>query len=85
MTNLESDTYYRIELRAFNAIGGSNPASLTIKTARGESTKKHGYDLLQKAGFSNAPASIFIASHHYFMCQVFVVLLSCLMSVNLFY
>lgn len=36
MLDLTSDTYYKIELRAHNAIGYSTPAQLTIKTARGE-------------------------------------------------
>ncbi|XP_059622214.1 fasciclin-2 isoform X3 [Phlebotomus argentipes] len=35
MSSLQAGTYYRTELRAHNAIGFSEPASLMIKTARG--------------------------------------------------
>lgn len=39
LSNLRPDTYYRIELRAKNAIGYSSPAELVIKTAKGESSR----------------------------------------------
>ncbi|XP_068154477.1 fasciclin-2 isoform X2 [Drosophila tropicalis] len=35
MTNLNGNTYYRIELKAHNAIGYSSPASIIMKTTRG--------------------------------------------------
>ncbi|XP_055380619.1 fasciclin-2 [Condylostylus longicornis] len=38
MSQLSGNTYYRIELRAHNAIGFSTPASLYMKTARGSDT-----------------------------------------------
>lgn len=34
--NLRPDTYYKIELRAHNAIGFSTPGQAIVKTARGE-------------------------------------------------
>lgn len=37
MTRLDGNTYYRIELRAHNIIGFSSPASVIMKTTRGES------------------------------------------------
>lgn len=36
LSDLKSDTHYKIELRAHNAIGYSTPAQLTVKTVRGE-------------------------------------------------
>ncbi|KAM8719562.1 hypothetical protein ACLKA7_005748 [Drosophila subpalustris] len=35
MTDLSGNTYYRIELKAHNAIGYSSPASIIMKTTRG--------------------------------------------------
>lgn len=49
MRRLQADTYYRIELRAQNAIGFSTSATLLLKTARGESISKNFY----QAGFHN--------------------------------
>jgi hypothetical protein len=37
LRDLTSDTYYRVELRAHNAIGFSTPTNFLLKTARGES------------------------------------------------
>lgn len=37
MGGLQGDSLYRIELRAHNAIGYSEPANLLLKTVRGES------------------------------------------------
>lgn len=51
MRNLSPETYYRIEIRAHNAIGLSQPASLLLKTARGESTKSYG-TLVYRAGYT---------------------------------
>lgn len=42
MTGLQGDMYYRIELRAHNAIGHSEPTSIIMRTARGESTNAFG-------------------------------------------
>lgn len=36
MSHLDAGTYYRIELRAHNAMGFSQPSTLMLKTARGE-------------------------------------------------
>lgn len=36
LNELTSDTYYRIELRAHNAIGYSIPTNIHLKTSRGE-------------------------------------------------
>ncbi|XP_018561413.1 fasciclin-2 isoform X2 [Anoplophora glabripennis] len=35
LDNLQPDTVYKIELRAYNAIGGSSPAQIRVRTARG--------------------------------------------------
>jgi len=40
LNDLSPDSYYRIELRAHNAIGYSSPTNLYLKTARGESSSK---------------------------------------------
>ena len=32
MTKLKSDSYYRVELRAYNALGYSEPANIIFKT-----------------------------------------------------
>lgn len=37
LRELAPDTYYRVELRAHNAIGFSTPSNFLLKTARGES------------------------------------------------
>lgn len=36
LNELSSDTYYRVELRAHNAIGFSIPTNIYLKTSRGE-------------------------------------------------
>lgn len=42
MTDLRGDTYYRIQIRAHNAIGFSKPVILLMRTAVGESTNALG-------------------------------------------
>lgn len=42
MTDLRGDTYYRIQIRAHNAIGFSKPVTLVMRTAVGESTNALG-------------------------------------------
>lgn len=53
MAKLSPNTYYRIELRAHNAIGFSTPASILMRTARGESdsTNNNLGTLLYTSGF----------------------------------
>lgn len=54
MSQLKGDTIYRIELRAHNAIGFSQPTNLLMRTALGESANELGneftYDLASLAG-----------------------------------
>lgn len=57
MSSLKGDTYYRIELKAHNAIGFSQPSSLLMRTARGESTNALG-SLLYSYGAGSASASV---------------------------
>lgn len=63
MSHLQSGTYYRIELRAHNAIGFSRSAVLLIRTARGEFGNEFD-PLVYKAGYyeSNAAAYSFVHS-----------------------
>lgn len=42
MTNLRGDTYYQIQIRAHNAMGFSNPVTLLMRTAVGESSNALG-------------------------------------------
>lgn len=42
MTDLRGDTYYRIQIRAHNAIGFSKPVVLFMRTAVGESPNALG-------------------------------------------
>lgn len=56
MGSLQGDTYYRIELRAHNAIGFSQPALLMMRTARGESSNKLFYSNFA-GGFSGGGSS----------------------------
>lgn len=53
MRDLKPETSYRVELRAHNAIGLSEPAHLLLKTARGESTGSSG-TLIYRAGYMTA-------------------------------
>lgn len=57
LTDLDGDTYYRIELRAHNAIGYSRPISFLLKTARGESPNHLG-SLLYSHGAYGSSTSI---------------------------
>lgn len=57
MSSLKGDTYYRIELKAHNAIGFSQPSSLLMRTARGESSNALG-SLLYSSGAGSASAAV---------------------------
>lgn len=59
MTHLSGNTYYRIELRAHNLIGFSSPASIIMKTTRGESDSANNNlgTLLYTAGLNSANAA----------------------------
>lgn len=57
MDNLKSGTYYRIELRAHNAMGYSETRALKLKTARGE-LQSDSYDAVPfEAGFAFSSSS----------------------------
>lgn len=56
LNDLNSDTYYRVELRAHNAIGYSSPTNVYVKTARGESQSSIGTYTYQ-AGFGSASSA----------------------------
>lgn len=56
LNDLNSDTYYRVELRAHNAIGYSAPTNVYVKTARGEFQSSIGTFTYQ-AGFGSASAA----------------------------
>lgn len=60
MTQLNGNTYYRIELKAHNAIGYSSPASIIMKTARGESDSANNNlgTLLYSAGFNSGVGAL---------------------------
>ncbi|KAI9590654.1 hypothetical protein GQX74_008821 [Glossina fuscipes] len=66
MSHLSGNTYYRIELRAHNVIGFSSPASIIMKTTRGESDSANNNlgTLLYTAGLNSAAASSTIHSTH---------------------
>lgn len=62
MDNLKSGTYYRIELRAHNAMGFSQTRPLLMKTERGESGSDNYDSVLYEASFAssssvNSPAA----------------------------
>lgn len=57
MTNLRGDTYYRIEVRAHNAIGFSKPLTLLMRTAIGESPNILG-SLLYHGGIASATSNL---------------------------
>lgn len=57
MRDLSPETYYRIEIRAHNAIGLSQPVTLLLKTARGESTKSYG-TLVYRAGYMKGSGNL---------------------------
>ncbi|SPP89153.1 blast:Fasciclin-2 [Drosophila guanche] len=60
MTDLNGNTYYRIELKAHNAIGYSSPASIIMKTTRGESDSANNNlgTLLYSAGLNSGVGSL---------------------------
>lgn len=56
LNDLNADTYYRVELRAHNAIGYSAPTNVYVKTARGESPSSFG-TLTYQAGYGASASS----------------------------
>lgn len=62
MTDLRGDTYYRIEVRAHNAIGYSKPVALLMRTAIGESPNILG-SLLYHGGISSATSKLTIQTN----------------------
>lgn len=59
MNDLRGDTYYRIQIRAHNAIGFSKAVTLLMKTAVGESTNALGSLLY----YGHSSASSFVLAH----------------------
>lgn len=57
MTALRGGTYYRIQIRAHNAIGFSKPVTLVMRTAEGESTNALGSLLYY--GHTSSASSIY--------------------------
>lgn len=58
MENLNAGQYYRIELRAHNAMGFSQPGPLMLKTARGELARdSYNADLYEASFTSSSPAT----------------------------
>lgn len=57
MDNLKSGTYYRIELRAHNAMGYSQTRALKLKTARGESDSDNYESVPFEASFAFSSSS----------------------------
>lgn len=56
MENLNAGQYYRIELRAHNAMGFSQPGPLMLKTARGEvASDSYNADLYEASFASSSP------------------------------
>jgi len=60
MSQLVGNTYYRIELKAHNAIGYSSPASIIMKTTRGESDSANNNlgTLLYSAGYNSGVGAL---------------------------
>lgn len=50
LSDLNADTYYRVEIKAHNAIGYSVPTNVYVKTTRGESSNSFG-TLTYQAGY----------------------------------
>lgn len=73
MTHLSGNTYYRIELRAHNVIGFSTPASIIMKTTRGESDSANNNlgTLLYTAGLNSASAAAAPSTHKNFFIYTF--------------
>lgn len=70
MTELRGDTYYRIQIRAHNAIGFSKPVTLLMKTAVGESTNALGSLLYY--GHTSSASSIYYNFITQFNCMMFM-------------
>lgn len=68
MTNLRGDTYYRIQIRAHNGMGYSNPVTLMMRTAVGESSNAlgsllyYGHSSANNISFADKINLIFIVS-----------------------
>ena len=73
MTHLSGNTYYRIELRAHNVIGFSTPASIIMKTTRGESDSANNNlgTLLYTAGLNSASAAAPSTHKNFFIKKTF--------------
>lgn len=73
MSGLSGNTYYRIELRAHNIIGYSSPASIIMKTTRGESDTANNNlgSLLYTAGLNSASNSV-----HNYRQIIFIILIT---------
>lgn len=73
MTRLSGNTYYRIELRAHNVIGFSSPASIIMKTTRGESDSANNNlgTLLYTAGLNSANSAAPSSKHTNFITLLF--------------
>lgn len=68
---LKPETYYRIEVRAHNAIGSSDPAKIMLKTAIGESNESYG-TYVYRAGYTASNANVpKIQSLFFVSCVVF--------------
>ena len=65
MDNLKAGTYYRIELKAHNAMGYSQPRALVMKTARGELGSENYESVAYEASFASSasverPAAVLV-------------------------
>lgn len=56
LSDLTPDTYYRVELRAHNAIGFSIPTNVYLKTSRGEGESDKNY--VYSASFELSSSSL---------------------------
>ncbi|ERL88584.1 hypothetical protein D910_05969, partial [Dendroctonus ponderosae] len=72
LENLMPDTIYKVELRAHNAIGDSTPATIRIRTARGEPHQYFNY----KTDFVGSGCGVICANFRF----CFVVILFKLLS-----
>lgn len=57
LSDLSQDTYYRVELRAHNAIGFSIPTHAYLKTARGEGELLGDKNYVYSASFHESTSS----------------------------
>lgn len=75
LRNLYSDTFYKVELKAHNAIGFSKPGSAKFKTARGE-FPPYSFDLLLFFFFSRSCFFFFLSLHTHLSTILFETCLS---------